>query len=218
MITAGEADWLVAERVWQETCNALAGACPATYFLELERLGALAVIMPELAGRFGHQDSLSARTLTRAAQAGAGLAVRFACAAVTPGDDSVSQAEALSRRLKVPTECRDMACLSARVLPFWMTASMPSTGQRLRLLQTLDAFRRPQRFEQVLAACSFLQQEAETATSLSSVLQKDLESCQAVEPAQLVRQGFKGKALGEAIDKARLEAMDAAQTAGISRL
>ncbi|MCY4472060.1 MAG: polynucleotide adenylyltransferase [Kistimonas sp.] len=210
MVASGEADWLVPERIWQETQGALASACPAVYFLELERLGALSVIMPEISGLFSQRSNLSARALERAAQENTRLPVRLACAWVTADSLALTSVQTLCQRLKVPTEFSAVASLCAKALPHWMASDTPPADQRLRLLQMLDGFRRPHRFEQVLTACSLLQQEAGVTSALSLTLQRDLESCQTVKPAVLARQGIKGKALGEAIHKARLEAMDAA--------
>ena len=57
MVAEGEASWLVAERIWQETLRALESTTPAVYFQTLEACGALAVVMPELAKHFSNQAS-----------------------------------------------------------------------------------------------------------------------------------------------------------------
>lgn len=53
MVTAGEVDALVAERVWKETSRALSEKAPHVFFQVLRDCGALARIMPELDALFG---------------------------------------------------------------------------------------------------------------------------------------------------------------------
>lgn len=53
MVNSGEADHLVAERVWAELCKALREATPAAFFQTLRDCGALAVIFPEIQALFG---------------------------------------------------------------------------------------------------------------------------------------------------------------------
>jgi len=63
--------------------------------------------------------------------------------------------EAVCARFKVPAECRDLALLAAkhhgklyRVAPLHAEALRPET--MVRLIEQVDAFRRPERFEQLL--------------------------------------------------------------------
>ena len=53
MVDAGEAADLVPERVWQETCKALATDNPEVYFAVLHQAGALKVVFPEIERLFG---------------------------------------------------------------------------------------------------------------------------------------------------------------------
>lgn len=53
MVKAGEANYLVAERVWAELHKALQEASPAVFFRVLRECGALAVIFPEIEALFG---------------------------------------------------------------------------------------------------------------------------------------------------------------------
>ena len=54
MVANGEADYLVAERVWQETVKALATGRPSVYLKTLSDIGALARVAPELNDLFHH--------------------------------------------------------------------------------------------------------------------------------------------------------------------
>lgn len=53
MVNSGEADHLVAERVWAELNKALCETTPAAFFQTLMECGALAVIFPEIHALFG---------------------------------------------------------------------------------------------------------------------------------------------------------------------
>ncbi|MFO8140675.1 MAG: multifunctional CCA tRNA nucleotidyl transferase/2'3'-cyclic phosphodiesterase/2'nucleotidase/phosphatase, partial [Marinobacter sp.] len=72
----------------------------------------------------------------------------------------------------------------------------------LELLNQADLWRRPERFEQLLdtLVCTLGAEQAEFIASLRLAAQ----SAQDVSPQHLLKQGFQGKALGEAIRNERL--------------
>src|SRR5690606_38603759 len=89
LVEAGEADALVAERVWQETERALGEARPDVFFQVLRDCGALARVFPEVDRLFGvpqppqwHPEVDTGvhvlLCLRRAAQLDAPATVRFA--------------------------------------------------------------------------------------------------------------------------------------------
>ncbi|MDQ3195192.1 MAG: CCA tRNA nucleotidyltransferase [Pseudomonadota bacterium] len=61
MVNAGEADALVAERVWQELARGLMERKPSRMFVALRDCGALARILPEIDRLFGVRPELGAR-------------------------------------------------------------------------------------------------------------------------------------------------------------
>lgn len=148
MVAAGEADALVAERVWKELSRGLMAAAPSRMLGVLQESGALGRVMPELQG----VDEVGAQ-VDRAAQQGLPLASRYALMCrLTP------EREALGRRLRVPTECNDYA----RLLPDMLDAldGMPdrpdgADGQ-LALMERADALRKPERFFELLNAAEIL--------------------------------------------------------------
>jgi len=109
MTDAGEVDALVPERVWQEMSRGLMEADPQAMFRVLMQCGALNRIAPELAGYPPGCEAM--RSLAAAARGGMTLAERYAslCARRTP-----AEVPRMSERLRVPTECRDLAVLAAR--------------------------------------------------------------------------------------------------------
>src|SRR5215218_1314440 len=80
MVSSGEVDALVPERVWQELARGLMEERPSRLFDVLQECGALARIAPELASLFEHADQASETSdaVDEAAGAGASLETRFA--------------------------------------------------------------------------------------------------------------------------------------------
>lgn len=180
MVAAGEADALVAERVWQEMAKGLMEATPSRMLQVLAECGALARILPEVAALDGvpqradyhpEVDTLAhvMRVVDTAAVLGLPLAARFACLthdlgkALTPpqilprhiGHEARGEAplRALCERLRVPTECRDLARLTCLYHTKVHIAYQLRADTVLRLLRDCDALRRPQRFALLLQAC-----------------------------------------------------------------
>ena len=180
MVSAGEADSLQADRVWQETEAALAGPNPHLYFQVLRDCGALAVVFPELDALFGvpqppqwHPEidcGLHAlMVLEQSAKLSDDIAVRFAALvhdlgkATTakeklpshPGHErrSVKLVNKMSKRLPVPRACRELGVLVAEYHAHCHRAFELRPQTILKLLKEIDAFRRPERFRKFLLAC-----------------------------------------------------------------
>ncbi len=180
MVEAGEVDALVPERVCQELAKALADARPSRFFDVLRQCGALSKLFPELDCLFGvpqpakwHPEiDTGVHTLMvvdMAARLSPSPEVRFAALThdlgkgTTPSDilpshrgheaRSVVLLDALCERLKVPRRYCDLARVVARYhgLVHKVDELRPETI--LDLLEGMDAFRRPERFEQALTAC-----------------------------------------------------------------
>jgi len=133
MVRAGEADYLVPERVWQEFAKGLAEEHAEKMFEVLKASGLYDKLLPEIKApppRF----------------AGA-LAERFARLAWELDE---KQALALSERLKAPGEVRDLAVLAAALRPALAGAAKAAPKALLDILKRGDAFRRPERFRQLL--------------------------------------------------------------------
>ena len=242
MVAAGEVNALVPERVWQETERALGEARPDVFFQVLRDCGALAVIFPEVDRLFGVPQPAQWHPeidtglhillcLRRAAELNAPVTVRFAVLAhdlgkgTTPPEQwpkhhmhesrSLPLVDALCSRLKVPTAYRELAHLTAKQHTNVHRALQLRTDTVLRLLEDCDAFRRPERFSEMLLAC---QCDAQGRTGLETIPypQRDfLEAARAIaSAAQLAeseRAGLSGAAIAEALKKKRLAALSAAR-------
>ena len=155
MVASGEADALVAERVWQEFARGLMEKNPWRMLAELAQCGLLAKAYPalgiEAVGELpaNAASDLAARALGFAAKESYSLAVRFALV-TRAARESLDRLEALCESFKVPTECRDLALLAARHGSAAARAQHLAPRELLGLVEACDAFRRPQRLEELM--------------------------------------------------------------------
>lgn len=181
MVAAGEVDALVAERVWQELSRGLLEATPSRMFQVLRACGALARLLPEVDALFGvpqpplHHPEIDTgehvmQVIDEAASQALGLPARLAALlhdlgkGTTPPEfwpkhhghegRGVALVKAVCERLRAPLECRDLAVLVARDHGNVHRALELRPATILELLERLDALRRPERFEDCLAACA----------------------------------------------------------------
>ena len=148
MVSHGEVDALVAERVWQELARGLMEHTPSRMFEVLRDCGALQPLMPEI-----NVDIQLMRTLDISARLGAPLPVRFGCLTNGLGDGHDQRLKALCTRLRVPADCRELAELMVREQENIQGSNDLYAEALVRLLERCDAFRKPQRFADVLLAC-----------------------------------------------------------------
>ncbi|MNP68136.1 Multifunctional CCA protein [compost metagenome] len=82
----------------------------------------------------------------------------------------------------------------------------------LELLQKFDVYRRPQRFEDYIAACEMIargrQQLQEQGYPQGAYLRAAAQEAKAVDVKGLVERGLSGQALGEALKAERLAALE----------
>lgn len=200
MVQSGEVDHLVAERVWQETQKALAEEYPSSFFAVLHDCGALAVIFPELANIFT-DDNMA--TLQHAVLLSDNPAVRFAALVQHVKPEAIQQ---LATRLRLPTDYKDLALATAQWQAAYAKARKNSAEEILEVLNRVDVWRRPERFENFLLACQS-DVDLPDAKRLSAFWQRALAAAQQVDTKTLATQ-YTGKQLGDAIQQARLVALE----------
>lgn len=181
MVEGGEVDHLIPERVWQEIARGLMEKKPSRLFHVLRQCGAAARLLPEVDCLFGvpqppeHHPEVDTGlhvmlVIDYAAAQGFSLPVRFAALTHDLGkgvtspeilphhhgheEKGVERVESLCARLKVPNDCRDLALIVARYHGTAHRAGELRAATLLDLLSATDALRRPERFEEFLAACS----------------------------------------------------------------
>lgn len=180
MVEAGEVDALVPERVWQELSRGLMETKPSRMFEVLRACGALARILPELDALWGvpqpaqHHPEVDTgvhvmMVVDYAARQQYDLPIR--CAALmhdlgkgaTPREEwpkhhghegrSVHLVDQVCKRLKIPNDCRDLAVMTAREHGNIGRAFELRANTMVTLFERCDAFRKPQRFLDMLRAC-----------------------------------------------------------------
>lgn len=242
MVTAGEVNALVPERVWMELVRALGESVPSRFFEVLRACGALRILLPELDQLFGvpqpqqHHPEIDTGVhvmlvLDRAAQLSTDTVVRFAALMHDLGkgstpreewprhigheDRGMQLVEVLCQRLRVPTNYRDMALLTTKYHGICHRAEELRPATILDTLQALDAFRRPERFEQFLLAC-----EADSSGRpgyehesypQAALLKRMLTVAASVDAAVLAANGMKGESLARELRQRRITAIRAAR-------
>ena len=180
MVSNGEVDHLVSERVWKETQRALGEAAPDIFIQSLRDCGALARLFPEIDALFGvpqtaiHHPEIDTgihtlMSLQQAAKMSNDICVRFATLlhdlgkGTTPKEEwprhiaheerSIQLVKNLCDRIAAPKDYKELALMVAQ----WHTHSHRALELKpatlLKVLQANDAFRRPERFKQFLLCC-----------------------------------------------------------------
>ena len=181
MCKQGEVNALVPERMWQELARGLMEATPSKMFQVLRDCGALQKLLPEIDNLFGVPQPPDSHpeidtgvhvmmVIDQAALRGYPLTVRFAALthdlgkAATPSEQwpqhsgheqkSVELVKAMCRRIKAPSDCRDLAIVTARWHGQVHKSLELNADALLELMESADALRRPERFAELLDACA----------------------------------------------------------------
>ena len=242
MVADGEVDALVAERVWQELSRGLMQSAPSRMFEVLRECGALKRLLPEVDQLWGVPQRADYHpevdtgvhlmmVLDMAARLNSTLPVRFACLmhdlgkGTTPLDvlprhighefRSAKLSKIVCERLRVPVECRELADVVAMEHGNIHRSSEFGAAALVRLLERCDAFRKPQRFADVLLACECDARGRlglhESAYLQSNRLAGVLKAAQSVVTSVIaqaaIAEGLDGKKIGEQVHAARVAAV-----------
>ncbi len=248
MVANGEVDALVPERVWQELSRGLMAQRPSRMFEVLRDCGALARLLPEVDRLWGvpqppeHHPEIDTGlhlllVLDQCARVDAPLPVRWACVSHDLGKGNTAKAawprhighegrsaklaKLLGERLKVPTDCKELAEVVAREHTHIHGSSTLSAGALVRLFDRCDALRRPERFDQVLQAClcdargrtGLEDRPYPPATRLPLWLAAAREVDSAGTAERAMAQGKRGSEIGSAVMAVRAAAVAAALAA-----
>ncbi|TQV64471.1 MAG: multifunctional CCA addition/repair protein [Halothiobacillaceae bacterium] len=243
MVENGEVDALVPERVWQEIVKALGTDRPAVFFEVLRETGALARLLPELDALFGvpqpeqHHPEIdtgihSLMVLQQAVRLGANTETRLAALlhdlgkGTTPPElwphhygherRGARLVENMAERLRMPAPFRDLAVMTARWHTHAHKAFELRPGTLLKLLESCDALRRPDRFGHFLLACEADARGRtgfeERAYPQADYLRAALATVKAVAVQPLLEKGLRGEALGQALARERVKALKRLKT------
>ena len=153
MVHTGETRHLVAERVWQELSRGLMAEQPERMLAVLAACGVSAHLFPSV--------SFVAGRLNDAADKGLPLPVRVALWLAECHPEQVTE---LANRLRLPTDCRDLALLLVRYRAALLQPMSLSAEDRLDTLEHCDALRRADRFHSLLMALPGLGADPATVT------------------------------------------------------
>jgi len=217
MVANGEADALVPERVWQEFSRGLMEGNPALMLAVLAEAGVLGKLLPELGLAFedARPANDAARALVRSLECATAerfaLAPRFALFGIAA--PSAPALGSLCERLRASGECRDLALLAHR--HFAMLRRAPALGATdlLALFERCDAFRRPERFDELLAVCACAERGQRGWGPVpyppAAVLRRALAAASQIDAAAIAAQGGKAD-IAVRIRRARIAALEKA--------
>jgi tRNA nucleotidyltransferase (CCA-adding enzyme) len=237
---SGELEALTAERSWKEISRALMEKQPQVFIQVLRDCTALKVLMPEVDALFGvpqpeaHHPEIDTglhtlSVLEQAALHQQPLTVRWACLlhdlgkGLTPEHEwprhiahehkGLKLIKAVNERFKVPRDCQELALLVGQYHTHAHRALELKASTLLELLQSFDVYRRPQRFEEFIAACEMDARGRKGLENRSypqaDYLRGAAAAARAVAVQPLLEKGFKGPELGEAIKRERLRVLKA---------
>jgi len=237
MTREGALDGLVAERVWKELMGALGCDDPRPFFTSLRACGALARVLPELDRLWGvpqpprwHPEidcgEHSLLALKAACERSPATRVRFAALTHDLGKGTTRRESLpshpghegrgarlvanLCQRLRAPRDHRELAQACARYHTHCHRLDELRPSTVLKLLEGLDAFRRPQRLDDFLLVCEadFYGRKGFAGRPYPQAerLRRLYQAARRVEVGELV-QRLQGRALGEALHRLRLSAI-----------
>jgi tRNA nucleotidyltransferase (CCA-adding enzyme) len=236
MVADGEVDHLVAERVWKETERALGEPNPEIFIEVLRSCDALARLFPEVDALFGvpqtatHHPEIDTgihtlMSLQQAVKLSPSTCVRFATLlhdlgkAATPPEEwprhishedrSLPRVKQLCNRIAAPKDYKDLALMVAQWHTHCHRALELKPATILKVLQSNDAFRRPERFEQFLLCCE-ADARGRTGFENRDYPQADffraaLKAAQAINMAAIQQGGHTGQAFGDEVNRQRLQ-------------
>ena len=234
MTNSGELNALTAERVWKETEKALHSQAPQVYFEILHQCGALKILFPEINALFGvpapkkwHPEIDTGihtmMVLAMASRLTDDIAVRFSALChdlgkgVTPvenwphhhghGPAGVPLVEALCQRYRIPNQIRDLAKLAAKYHDHLHRIEKMRPSKIIRLFDAIDAWRKPERIDQLAIISEADARGRQGAENLSYpqgiFFRQAFKIANQVDVKSIVSRGLKGSAIREALTKQR---------------
>ncbi len=235
IVDNGEVDALVAERVWQETSRALSEPNPEKFIETLHECGALKRLFPEIERLFGvpqpehHHPEIDTGihtllVLQQACLLSTEPEVRFAALTHDLGKGTTEKdilphhyghegrgyylVKALCNRYKAPKAYKQLAEITTQYHTHVHRAFEVKPKTLLKVLESTDAFRRPERFLQFLQVCiadsrgrpTYEDNPYPQADFFKLLLEKVAE----VDVKEIVDAGFKGIQIREQLHQKRM--------------
>ena len=213
MVVDGEVDYLVVERVWQETAKAFTTDHPSVYLQVLSRIGALARVAPEL-------DTLLCR-ITEGANDGTEMSAHL-FEAIDKAPKHLPEVlltilsfyahrngvsiTALGERWKLSKRCRWMIDAAERFDDELKCAADLSRKALLDFLEQADAIRNRKRFEDLLTAYRLCNYEDRYIKDDIDHIKRALDMLDTVKFGPNIK-GLSGKLAKERMRKLQLDAL-----------
>lgn len=238
IVKEGEVEELVPERVWQEMDRALKEAAPTQFFECLRSCHALKILWPSLDKLWGVPQKAeyhpeidtgvhTMMALDMACRLTEDPITRFAALChdlgkgETPPEEwpshkmheerGVSLIQAFCKHYRVPHDYRDLAILVSRYHLHLHKLEELKPGTVLELLESVDVFRKPKRFDQFLLACEAdargRKGKEEIPYLQSNILRKAVEAALSVDVQLIIKDGVEGEALRDKIRQRRILAI-----------
>jgi tRNA nucleotidyltransferase (CCA-adding enzyme) len=243
---SGELDTLVPERVWNELEQAMGETYPSRFILALRACHALAILFPEIEQLFGIPQPVNYHpeidtgihtlmSLNQASRLSRDPQIRFATLVhdlgkgTTPKEKlpghrgheerGVKLIELLCKRYRAPNQYRELAIQVSRHHLSCHRIREMRAETILKKLESLDAFRRPERFEKFLICC---EADARGRTGFedraypqADYFKKSLDAANKVNTEILNQQGLEGKTMADAIRNERINLISITMAARI---
>jgi len=229
MVSVGEVQALVPERVWQEFSTALNEPAPQAFIKTLYDCGALAVLFPELQELFtkyeciADQRSLGQHNYLSVLEKAVALTddpqVRFAAILCDFGkgiakeetQTGVHKIQALCQRYRIPHAYASLASTAAAYHLLCHRALELDAQSLYILLEKTDAFRQSSRLDQFLLVCE-ADFQAYSGLGKTIYLQKDrvllaFAAAKKVSANKIKKSGISGVALGKKLIQYRIKAI-----------
>lgn len=235
----GELNHLTPERVWQEAERALGERSPWVFFETLKHTNSLSILFPEIDALFGIPQPAqyhpeidtgihSLLSLKAASELSPSSSVRFAALvhdlgkALTPQNKwpahhgheklGISPIKNLTTRIKTPNNYKELALMTSEYHTHIHRAFELRSGTTLKVLKSCDAFRKPERFKDMLVCCKA---DARGRTGFEDTTYKQADYIEAIlaklsqiTTREIIQQGYKGKEIGKQLDILRLKTID----------
>jgi tRNA nucleotidyltransferase (CCA-adding enzyme) len=232
MVKRGELLHLVAERVWQEFYRSLSERNPEQFILVLRACGALSIVFPELDALFGipnppesypHIDSglQALDALKKMTAFSLDPLLRFAALMHNLGHlaTPVSQwphhaptlaetrvyVQALCHRLRAPSQFTEFAQLTAQFYQPLGQFQQLDAPQCVNYLEQCDAFRKPERFAQLLEVVDVIARPLLTPQAKNWL--SILDICGKITAQSAIEQGCQGKDIKQKLHQQRVDAV-----------
>ena len=233
MTQGGALQYLVAERVWQETSRALSEPSPWVYLDTLRACGALAILMPEWDSSYGApleyapersvSDHLALALAHQVAhEPDADKAFALLCHGAQLSTDTandptaaVAQTTQLCERLRAPNKTKSLALLCTRWMRSCHLLKETPAEDILTLITQMGALKTDEQLHAFIACCQS-DFAALTQTKLVNYPQGDwlttcVARCRSISSAPFIEQGLRGPDIGKHMATARIQVIEQEQ-------